>query len=271
MGADRSAANRDAADVARIEAARGPVVGLARDYPEAAHVERHRHRRAQLLHALTGAVLVSTDLGRWMVPPDHAIWIPAGIDHSVDMLGAVSMRSIYVEPAAMAGPPARLGVLGMTRLMRSLVLEVVEQAEHDKDRERDRLLCALLLAELPRLSERPLALPIPADPRLAALCLDFMARPSARATIDRWARRAGMSRRSFTRAFQRQTGLSLQAWRQQAGLFAALPRLAEGAPVTAVAFDLGYSNVAAFSTMFRRRLGASPRHYLKSAAARASP
>jgi AraC-like DNA-binding protein len=40
-----------------------------------------------------------------------------------------------------------------------------------------------------------------------------------------------------------------------------LPRLARGESVTSVALDLGYDSVAAFTTMFKRMLGASPRHY----------
>jgi AraC-like DNA-binding protein len=72
-----------------------------------------------------------------------------------------------------------------------------------------------------------------------------------------------MSRRAFTRLFRRETGLTFATWRQQACLIAALPRLAAGEPVTAVAIDLGYDNPAAFTSMFKRALGSSPRAYLK--------
>jgi AraC-like DNA-binding protein len=52
-------------------------------------------------------------------------------------------------------------------------------------------------------------------------------------------------------------------WRQQACMFAALPRLADGEPVTTVALDLGYDSVAAFITMFKRMTGEPPRSWLK--------
>jgi AraC-like DNA-binding protein len=70
-----------------------------------------------------------------------------------------------------------------------------------------------------------------------------------------------MSRRTFTRLFRRETGLSFVAWRQQACILAALPRLAQGEAITTIALDLGYDNPAAFSAMFKRILGSTPSLY----------
>jgi AraC-like DNA-binding protein len=246
-----------------LERANGPIVALPSEYPDGYTVPEHSHSRSQLLHALTGVVLVRTQYGRWMVPPDHAMWIPAGIRHEVDMLGNVSMRSVYVAPDAIEGLPERLRVVGVSDLMRSLIVEAVGLPDEARLSTRGDLLLTLLLHEIPEMPERPLGLPFPADPRIAALCRRFVAAPSPHATIDEWAEAVGMSRRTFTRSFQRQTGLSLSTWRQQALLFAALPRLADGEPVTRVALDLGYDSVPAFTTMFKRMLGTAPRGYMR--------
>ena len=247
-----------------LERANGAIVALPSEYPDGHTVPEHRHSRSQLLHALTGVVLVRTRYGRWIVPPDHAMWIPAGIEHEVDMLGNVSMRSVYVAPDEIEGLPERLRVVGVSQLMRSLIVEAVSLPDEVRLSIRGELLLTLLLHEIPTMPERPLGLPFPAEPRLAALCRRFVAAPSSRATIDEWSDTVGMSRRTFTRVFHRQTGLSLSTWRQQALLFAALPRLADGEPVTQVALDLGYDSVPAFTTMFKRMLGKAPREYLKS-------
>jgi AraC-like DNA-binding protein len=246
-----------------LERANGPIVALPSEYPDGHTVPEHSHSRSQLLHALTGVVLVRTQYGRWMVPPDHAMWIPAGIRHEVDMLGNVSMRSVYVAPDAIEGLPERVRVVGVSDLMRSLIVEAVGLPDERRLSTRGDLLLTLLLHEIPGMPERPLGLPFPADPRIAALCRRFVAAPSPHATIDEWARGVGMSRRTFTRTFLRQTGLSLSTWRQQALLFAALPRLADGEPVTRVALDLGYESVPAFTTMFKRMLGTAPRVYMR--------
>lgn len=251
-----------------LEHADGALIALPTAYRDGHRIPVHRHSRSQLLHAANGVVMVQTEAGRWMVPPDHAMWIPAGIDHSVEIMGDVAMHSIYAAPDALDGAPGALRVVEITDFVRALIIEVSEEAGRDIGSRRFALLSALLLHEIPQLRELPLALPFPTEARLAALCKGFVRSPSSRATIEDWADRLGMSRRSFTRAFQRQTGLSLSTWRQQACLFAALPRLAEGQPVTRVALDLGYDSVPAFTTMFRRMTGVAPRRYLQKAGAR---
>ncbi|WP_342212545.1 AraC family transcriptional regulator [Serratia fonticola] len=74
---------------------------------------------------------------------------------------------------------------------------------------------------------------------------------------------AGMSRRTFTRVFRAQTGVSFSEWRQQACLLAAITRLNNGESVTRVALDLGYGSSSAFTALFRRVLGVPPSLYLE--------
>ena len=122
----------------------------------------------------------------------------------------------------------------------------------------------LIQYEIGTLPELPLSLPLPTDRALARLCRKFLLRPTAAQEIDDWADLLHTSRRTFTRLFRRETGLSFVTWRQQACILAALPRLMAGASVTRTALDLGYENPAAFTTLFKRILGAPPREYLLS-------
>src|SRR3546814_12540000 len=62
----------------------------------------------------------------------------------------------------------------------------------------------------------PLSVPFPAHNALAQLCHAFLRRPDATSTIDGWADLMGMNRRTFTRLFRGQTGMSFAEWRQQA-------------------------------------------------------
>jgi len=242
------------------------VIVFGADYPDGHSIAPHKHRHGQLLYASSGVVLATTSQGTWMMPPQRGMWIPPGVVHEVQMLGDVRMRSLYLAPDAIHGMPERCQVVGISALMNSLLAEAVElPAEYDLDG-RAGALMGLIQHEMRHLPVLPLSLPLPANGALAARCRAFLRTPTPHDTIDAWSEALGMSRRSFTRHFRRETGLSFVAWRQQACLMAALPRLAAGHAVTTIAIDLGYDNPAAFTTMFKRVLGASPRAYFADAA-----
>ena len=239
-----------------------PIVALTRDYPDGFQIAPHYHRRGQLISGATGLVVLATPYGTWVMPPQRGVWIPPGVIHNVRMVGVVSMQSLYIEPEAARGMPDHCQVLEISGFMRSLIVEALDlPLEYDLDG-RPGALMALLGYEMERLPALPLSLPYPQDDRLAAICKRFMQQPNIHETTDDWSALLGMSRRAFTRFFRKETGLSFMAWRQQACLLSALPQLATGRPVTAVAIDLGYENPAAFRIMFKKAFGAPPIAYL---------
>ncbi|MCP8895993.1 helix-turn-helix transcriptional regulator [Shinella daejeonensis] len=248
-------------NLVRVEQSNADVIVHNSEVPHGYIVPPHRHRRTQFLCVFAGVVLVATVRGRWMIPPGHALLIPRGLEHSVEMHSDVTMRSVYVmsgEGLAASPEPA---VLEVTELAQQLLTEAVRLTPMEADSRRAELVMALLLDEIGRLRDRPLGLPFPSHARLAALCRRFMDDPAPDAKIDDWAARLHMSRRSFTRLFREETGVSFSTWRQQAVIFACLPKLAAGLPVTQVALEAGYDSVPAFTTMFKRMLGSAPKLY----------
>jgi AraC-like DNA-binding protein len=240
-----------------------PIVALSNDYADGHEIAAHQHRRSQLLYGASGAMMVGTTQGTWVVPPQRGVWMPHGVVHHVRMLGDVRTLSLFLEPQAAEDMPDRCQVVGISPFMRGLMMEAVDlPLEYDPE-SRAGALMTLILHEMRQLPVLPLSLPFPQHGPLAKLCHQFLANPTPHETIDQWSDALGMSRRSFTRLFRRETGLSFASWRQQACLVAVLPRLVAGEPVTAVAIDLGYDNPAAFTSMFKRVLGSSPRNYLK--------
>jgi AraC-like DNA-binding protein/mannose-6-phosphate isomerase-like protein (cupin superfamily) len=250
----------------QYEAVRSPVFAVGNEYPAGHWHPEHRHRRAQLLYGASGVMIVDTSQGAWVVPPQEAVWIPAGVEHSIRMVGHVTTRSAYVHVPAAWDMPERCRVVSVSALLRSLLLEAVDlPVEYEPDGRAGQIM-RLLLTEIRGAPELKLGIPFPSDVRLARRCRAFLKAPAAHDTIDGWSEALGMSRRAFTRLFRKETGLSFSAWRQRACIVTAVPRLAAGDAVTLVALDLGYASPAAFTSMFVRALGVPPSVYRKGSA-----
>src|SRR6478736_7674471 len=70
---------------------------VAHRYRKGVRLDTHMHREAQLVYAAKGTMQVTTPKGRWLVPPDRAVWVPALSEHSIDVLADIEMRTLYFE------------------------------------------------------------------------------------------------------------------------------------------------------------------------------
>lgn len=209
-------------------------------------------------------MLVDTHDQRWIVPPHEGVWIPSGVLHGMRMLSDVGTRSVYFSEEAGGSLPDTCRVIGVTALLRQLLIAAADlPVDYEPDSRAARIM-TLIVDEVGRAPVRPLSLPMPGHPRLAARCRSFAQSPQVGESIEVWCRASAMSRRTFTRVFRTQTGLSLREWQRRACFQAAVQRLLAGEPVTRIALDQGYSSPAAFTAMFRGLTGASPLEYLRT-------
>jgi mannose-6-phosphate isomerase-like protein (cupin superfamily) len=86
------------AAILRGQRATGDGVHLvARTYQQGVRLGTHMHREAQLVYAAKGTMQVTTPKGRWLVPPDRAVWVPARLEHAIDVLADIEMRTLYFD------------------------------------------------------------------------------------------------------------------------------------------------------------------------------
>jgi AraC-like DNA-binding protein len=104
---------------------------------------------------------------------------------------------------------------------------------------------------------------MPNEKRLRALCEAVIADPTHGESLEQWASSVGASTRTIARLFRQELGVSFSQWRQQAILARAIPLLSQGRPLSHVALELGYQSQSAFSAMFRRAFGESPRAFIE--------
>jgi AraC-like DNA-binding protein/quercetin dioxygenase-like cupin family protein len=240
-----------------------PVVAMAAVYPAGTSSNRHFHRRGQFVLQVEGITAMMTDDTTFIVPPGHCLWLPGGTVHQARVWGDCAIQTIYVKPGHVPDWGQDCRLMQASPLLQALMDEVMRMPVNYDHAGRDGQLVDLLLAEIGRMPEAALHLPVPQDPRLVRICEAVLADTTSDLTLDDWADHVGMSRRTLTRLFRRETGRSFAAWRQRMRLLHALARLGTGEPVTSVALDVGYDSPSAFTAMFKRELGAAPRSYLR--------
>ena len=218
----------------------------------------------RILFTLSGIVVVSVDNGSWVLPPQRALWVPAGVDYSSFARKSGALRSFALAGTDHMAVPEAVRLLTLSPFFRELLIEASRSEAIAGQTMRGACLKALILSEIEEKSPPAGRMVAPSDGRLLSICQTILADPSDNRTIDEWARTVGMSRRALTRNFRRQTGLSFAVWRQQARLEEATARLRMGESVTRVAYEVGYESIATFSMIFRQNFGMSPSRYARS-------
>jgi AraC-like DNA-binding protein len=244
---------------------------LARDYAAGHVIPLHFHNRDQLVYASRGVMTVRTSGGTWVVPAHRAVWIPAGVSHTITMSGLVAMRTLYLKPRLSLAVPRDCCVLSVSALLKELILRACALGTLKKKIKRQRHLLDLILDELEGIEMVPLHLPNPSDVRALRVAKALAAEAGGRRRLAEICESAGASKRTVERIFQRELGMTLGNWRQQLRLMQALRLLAERAKVTHAALEAGYSTPSAFGVMFRKALGTTPTMYFRAAVLPGSP
>lgn len=247
----------------RARSDRAPITTLSRDYSPGHVIPPHSHRRDQLVYASQGVMTVQAKAGAWVVPPNRAVWIPAGVRHGITMCGAVAMRTLYLDAGLAGGLPRACCVVNVSPLLKELILRACGSRGLSSRVRWQRHLSDVILDQLGTIQTIPLRLPNPSDPRALRVAQALAGRAAESQPLSRICALAGASKRTIERLFQRDLGMSVGKWRQQLRLMRAMQLLAEGAKVTHAALESGYGTPSAFISMFRKTLGNTPAAYFR--------
>ena len=242
---------------------------VARHYRKGVRLDPHMHREAQLVYAAKGTMQVTTPKGRWLVPPDRAVWVPARLEHAIDVLADIEMRTLYFEMAwlkrdARSGSFDAEFVVRVSPLLNQAILALFDDRQN---RERTDLLVKLTMLELHHAEDSTTFIPLPREPRCRRAADIVLDNPTASHEIETLARAVGTSIRTLSRLFSSETQLSFKSWCQRARIAAAIEKLSTDADVSIkqLAADLGYASVPAFSHAFRQVTGRTPTAFAANA------
>jgi AraC-like DNA-binding protein len=226
----------------------------------------HSHDLHQLEYAFEGVAQVEASSARYLLPPQQAIWIPAGTEHCTTLI-CVRTVSVFFDPAL--GLPAgdRVRVLAVAPVVREMLL-YARRWPIDRPSTNpaiDRFFVALADLIVESLDQQELlCLPTSQHPLVGA-AIEFTTEHRAQAiTLDDVCHAVGTSPRSLRRAFAAETGMPWRQYLLQSRLLHAMALLAHPEPnVLAVAMTVGFDSMSGFSRAFRRYTGETPLGYRK--------
>jgi AraC-like DNA-binding protein len=223
----------------------------------------HAHPRGQLVALTQGLLIVEAASERWMFPSEHCAWIPPDCKHAARSVGGAAGWMVDLSPKICRGLPRTPSMFSSSELLFAVVHRMSGWDLRQPLNLAQKHLITTLRDEIRQPDRQPLRLTTPREERLARVADALMEDVADDRTLNAWAHLAGMSRRTFMRAFSAEAGMSFGRWRQQARLFAALEMLAQRKSVTEVAIAVGYDSVSAFIEMFRTMLGTTPQAYFR--------
>ena len=140
---------------------------VAHNYRKGVRLGTHMHREAQLVYAARGTMQVTTPKGRWLVPPDRAVWVPARLEHSIDVLADIQMRTLYFDLKWLAREhrSASLDAEFVVRVSRLLHESILALFDDRDEPDRTNLLIRLAMLELHQAEDPTTFIPLPQESR----------------------------------------------------------------------------------------------------------
>ena len=227
----------------------------------------HKHDKAQMLYAEGDVVFVTTETKSYFLPARHFIWIPAGLEHSIEPKSEhVMMRNLYfpVEKDEDQFYKSE-GIYPVNNLLLQMMMFTNQWNGDLKKGSPNFTIAKAIKAILPQIctNNLPLELPQPKDKRLGKILRHVENNLGETILFSEVAHEFGFSERSLYRLFQKDLKMSFIQYYTIRRILKAIELLLERKlSVKEVAQEVGYNSVPTFSDTFFKILGQRPSDYL---------
>lgn len=224
----------------------------------------HSHEVHQIEYALHGAVEVETDSAHYLLPPQQAAWIPAGLDHQAVMNPDVKTVAVMFDRELIPDGGDRARIIAVSPLIREMMIYALRWPI---DRSRGDAVSDNFFATLAHLvtealdHEAPLSLPTSDQPIVAA-ALAYTKEHLASVTSDEVARAVAVSERTLRRMFADTLGMPWRTYLLHARMLRAMTLLTQAdQSVQATASAVGFDSLSSFTRCFTQFCGETPSAY----------
>ena len=254
--------NRVTASDESMKALVQPIGVVNRQLPINSWVEKHQHNWGQFVYANQGVMAVITDGGRYLIPPEQGVWVPAKVEHEIITSTDVELTSLYIDNEQSNEFLHSCQVLNVSPFLKVLLNEAKNiDSEYQWQSTQGRLL-RLIRDQISTATIIDLQLPYPKDKRLKEIISRIQKFPALKTDLNSWGKFVGASVRTLSRTFKRETGITYSEWKQRLSIQIAIKQLYMGESVGNIAINLGYESSSAFIYMFKKHMKVTPSNYL---------
>ncbi len=234
----------------------------------------HSHEVHQIEYALHGLVEVETDSAHYLLPPQQAAWIPAGLEHQAVMNPDVKTVAVMFDPLLIADVGCRARIIAVSPLIREMMIYAlrwpIDRADGDPASDGFFRTLANLVAEALD-HEAPLSLPTSVDPIVSA-AMAYTKEHLDGVTAQQVSRAVSVSERTLRRLFRDTLGLSWRTYLLQARMMRAMALLtAPDQSVQATSSAVGFESLSSFTRSFTQFCGETPSGYRRRVNAQSPP
>jgi len=230
----------------------------------------HVQEKNRLIYIESGTLYLESDSITSLVPARHAIWIPENQKTKLEtnLTDVKLCILIFDERLVEDNVNENIKVFPVRSLGRELILKLSEWnkvSETMTELETASLHVIQLLIPQWAQAPAPILLPISNHPKLSPALRYVRENIQTHIMLGDVAKICSMSKRTLTRLFQQELGISFSTYIRLTRVTLALEMFNESrASVSQVAFDVGYESITAFSNTFQLFVGIRPQEYLKN-------
>ncbi|TDS13099.1 helix-turn-helix domain-containing protein [Sphingobacterium paludis] len=225
----------------------------------------HQHDKAQLLLVYGGIAYLQTDTKDFYIPSNHYIWIPKNYQHNL-MFNTQDLYiiNIYFPDEKADSFYDELGIYPVSKLLAEM-LSFSEKWQGDYCKgswEFEFLTTLKSVLSKENLQKFSIQLPTTDDPRLNTIIDGFRNRLNENLSLDSIAQQSGMSVRSLTRLFQTKLHITFVQYLKMLRIIRAMELINNtDSNMTEIAYEIGYSNISAFSNNFQQLTNMRPTEF----------
>jgi AraC-like DNA-binding protein len=228
----------------------------------------HTHEKGQLVYVESGFQYITVDGKIYLLPQNHAAWIPPGAMHKTNSHSEkIKLMIMFAGIEKSSDFHHEIQVFSVPPVLKEMIKYAERWSKSMKNDPDEILFLKALFNELPRFVEHSLKLYIslPEDKRLAEPIGYLHNHYQEDIKIEELSEISILSLRTLERIFKKETGMTLSKYQQILRIIKSLELLSSGdLTISETAYKVGYKSVQAFTRSFQSVMQTKPTDFIKT-------